>query len=399
MNVSSDNRAAAFVMKGLSIWVLVGWVLFLYGFFILPKQNALKIEFYLLLVLPSLLLIPHWIKHYKKYSSPLLTMSLIFTGYMATTFFWSGVPLADWAFFFYKQVVFICLWLLVTTWVSQHYPKLYFQAPVVLVVIGSLVGVISVAFYFYNHGLSFPRLRGLGILENSLVFAQAMGGVALVTYVFWLQEENRTKTILYAVGFLCCGLGVLLTQSRGPIAAMVLTVLIVSVLIGMNKKRLVLVLSLGVISAIFVVGVFPDLLEGLVREGRFFSSRDLIWRKVLENSADHLWFGQGVVRFTDFDVTDRLSLQHSHNVFIDTIRFGGIVGVILLVVHLFVSFNGWTSNRQHYPIYAWLLFGCLCMLTNGKFLLVRPDWIWLCYWLPIGFICAAQNRAEMGIDR
>ena len=80
MNVSSDNRAAAFVMKGLSIWVLVGWVLFLYGFFMLPKQNALKIEFYLLLVLPSLLLIPHWIKHYKKYSSPLLTMSSNFYG-------------------------------------------------------------------------------------------------------------------------------------------------------------------------------------------------------------------------------------------------------------------------------------------------------------------------------
>ncbi|MEH6911820.1 MAG: hypothetical protein V7459_14655, partial [Oceanicoccus sp.] len=179
MNLDSAGNMVRTLTKGLSIWVLVGWALFLFGFFILPKQNALKIEFYLLLVLPSLLLIPHWVKYYKKYRSPLLTMSLIFTGYMATTFFWSGVPLADWFFFFYKQVVFIFLWLLVTTWVSHHYPRLYFQTPIALVVIGSVVSVITVASYFYNHGWSFPRLTGLGILENSLVFAQAMGGVAL----------------------------------------------------------------------------------------------------------------------------------------------------------------------------------------------------------------------------
>ena len=112
-----------------------------------------------------------------------------------------------------------------------------------------------------------------------------------------------------------------------------------SVLIGMNKKRLVLVLSLGVIRQFLSLAFFLTCLKALCERGVFFQVEILYGERSWKIPSTIFGLGRGVVRFTDFDVTDRLSLQHSHNVFIDTIRFGGIVGVILLVVHLFCVFQ------------------------------------------------------------
>lgn len=369
--------------------LVVGWGLFVAGFFLLPKQPTLKIVFYLLLVLPSLLLVPVWWKERARLSSPLLLCSLFFSLYMATTFFWSGEPWGEWWFFFYKQVIFIMFWLLATVWVSIRFPEFYRQFPVWLVWLGAIVALVTLLVYFYNDGGGLSRMNGLGVLNNQLVAAQAFGALGLMAFILSVQVNSKGRVTVFLVCGVVCYTAVIMTQSRGPVFYFLICGLLILLAMVFLKRAREALAFLALLSICFVFfymfGVFDALIQRLDKK----SPRLVIWRKMLSESGDVLWFGKGVRRFTDFSTTMG-DWQHSHNVFIDTLRFGGVVCVVFLMVIIIISLRGVLRNFLNNPFYIWLLFGLLCMLTNGKFLLVRPDWSWLLFWVPVGFICAQQ---------
>ena len=70
---------------------------------------------------------------------------------------------------------------------------------------------------------------------------------------------------------------------------------------------------------------------------------------------------------------------------------GFLLNIILLLYSLYV---GLKSKNPVIKLFAlWLLFGSVCLLTNGKLLLTRPSINWLAYWIPFAFIVFSDETA------
>lgn len=286
-------------------------------------------------------------------------------------------------------------WLLVTVFVADRFPDFYRRVPHCLVILGGITAVVTLVVYFHQHGMSFERMQGLGVLKNSLVAAQTFGAIGVMAFVMWFEKNNHSFWDIECLVFIICSAAVFFTQSRGPILYLIVAVLGLSVILKASRKQLVLLLLAPLLIVVFMSLRDGSLGSSLGRLTSIDSPRFQVWEIIFEGVKQQPWLGQGVVRFTDFQVTEKISLQHSHNVFLDTLRFGGVVGLVLLIVHFYLAVRDWKKNKVAHPFYGWLLFGLFCMLTNGKFLLVRPDWIWICYWVPVGFICAASRKSHL----
>jgi O-antigen ligase len=260
--------------------------------------------------------------------------------------------------------------------------------------VACVVAILTMGQYlwaaFNSHNLS--RMQGYGILYNSLVAAQAFGSLAVASLVLAVTVNRKKPAFFYGGLFIGFAVAVALTQSRGPIISLFAVSLLILLLSPYSVRyRLKVVFLIGVL-VVLMLALNPEMMDVLQRKENPFSYRFQIWDYILEHAQQHIIFGQGITRETEFPI-ENVVFEHSHNVIIDTLRFSGIVGVAVLFWNIKTAFKRWTANKEHYPYYAWLLFGLLCMLTNGKFLLARPDWIWISYWLPLGFICAAQNSS------
>jgi O-antigen ligase len=87
--------------------------------------------------------------------------------------------------------------------------------------------------------------------------------------------------------------------------------------------------------------------------------------------------------------------SHAHNFIVDAMRYGGLIGALLLTVQVtFVAAKGLILVRHNsslLPLVAWFYLGVFFLLTNGQQPLVKPHHIWFFYWLPLVLIVGKTN--------
>jgi O-antigen ligase len=128
--------------------------------------------------------------------------------------------------------------------------------------------------------------------------------------------------------------------------------------------------------------------------GNYTSYRFDIWQTSLHESFEYVWFGQGASHKSPIYIATGEQFSHSHNILLSVFRMSGSLGVLLfvtnLVLCLIAGFKAETSTHKIWII--WLVFGLICLLSNGKYPLTRPSSTWFAYWIPIAFICASSPR-------
>jgi O-antigen ligase len=111
----------------------------------------------------------------------------------------------------------------------------------------------------------------------------------------------------------------------------------------------------------------------------------------LEKTMPHLWLGQGY--FSDtfaLHIADK-DMSHAHNVFLATLRDGGIVGLLLLAAAMAAA--GWRAFRQaqaanRYLNLSLMTFGVISVLFDNDRLVANPEELWVFFWYPLGRIVA-----------
>jgi len=367
-------------------WAALGLYLFLSAFFWASGPAPLRTVFYVFLLLPFLAVLP-WRKfQLEQYGNYFTVSALLYAGYTVLASLW-GEP-EDFGFYL-KQWFFLAFWLTGVAWLF-YYREVNLQR-LYRVIVGIAVVCALVTLYFFyihkNYNIA-ARLSGFGLAENSNVVAQIFGVPALLSYILSLQARNWKLSSVFFAGALVCTLPIILSQTRGTGLSLVVTAILAMLIIRPRPSIWVPQVTLAIIAIGILFGL-SDMADILERRGLSLSYRDVIWKELLVYRVPHhLFFGIGMEAEARIIIPDVDVFHHAHNSWIDVLYHVGSIGLALALWHLVLLLRSFTRDRDILPLYMWLIYGCICLFSNGSTLLTRPDAQWLLYWVPAGLLAA-----------
>lgn len=365
-------------------WVSAGCLAFITAFIWAPSQDGLIGIYALAFILPLLLIMPWQIVEWNSPGGIATALALLFGGYATLSVLWGGgvqeLP------YFVGVWMLLAGWLCGVIWLNQRRPLNLERLYLLVIVLGALVGTSALIMFYIQHPFT-ERLSSWTVARNPIVAAQVFGVASLLAWVqSWRQTDYKKSWGLFILALLAL-LPCLLTQSRGPLIALVLTLFLGFVLV---RPALNVWLSQA---GVLLIAVFAGLSSAdfsleLFERGLGLNYRDQIWLQVFERIGENFWFGIGLAKETDLVIAD-IVMHHAHNAHLDTLFRTGIVGLGLLIAHLVVLLGYWRKNPQLLPLYLWLIFGVMCVSTNTRILFWQLDAKWFLYWIPTGLIAAA----------
>jgi len=221
-----------------------------------------------------------------------------------------------------------------------------------------------------------------------VVGASAYGMVVLINY-FHILKAKKSYVAIYTGLFVVILSCVALTQSRGPLGALLVTFLIGGVLTR-NKKLLASVLFVILIGGVmfFYNGGFKEI---IIKRG--FSYRFEIFQQILPRIKKALIFGEGIFTDNTFIMADGLKWNHPHDVYLGTTLYGGLIGLFLLLILQAVAL--WESllyflRENDFTYTALLLFAFICITISDYRVISHPDALWIYFWLPLALLAAIR---------
>ncbi|MBW2090105.1 MAG: O-antigen ligase family protein [Deltaproteobacteria bacterium] len=219
-------------------------------------------------------------------------------------------------------------------------------------------------------------------VRNSVVGANVCGMVTLVCF-FHVIKSKESYVWIYTVLSVVILFSVVLTQSRGPLGALLITFLIGAVLTR-NKKILCTILCVILIGGVMFFTI-DEIREMITRRG--FSYRLEIWQQILLRIKEALFFGEGISTENIFIMADGSKWNHPHNVYLATALYGGLIGLFLLFILQAVAlWEGFRCflRKNDFTFVALFLFAFICITTANYRVISHPDAIWI-YLFIFGF--------------
>ena len=260
----------------------------------------------------------------------------------------------------------------------------------------SIIATVVALFMIQTADLQFNRavlLQG----QNPNGFSRCIG-ISLIILIYALNSGNIIKSNFIKIGgILITGLIVILAQSRGTYAALLIGFIPLFINSSFKSKfKNMIIFSLV---AIILVNYFSDILEGNIfyRLEHFgnLGGRLVIWQVGIEMIKDNLLFGVGFGNFSD--IFEIYSYQHrgwfsnsgAHNVYVALLSEIGIIGFSLfclflgtiiknilklsrefietrnfLLALIFYLIIGGLTNSIHLSKYYWFTFGLIITITK-----------------------------------
>lgn len=365
-------------------WLAFGLPVFVSAFVWAPSRDGLEIVYALALYFPMLAVLltrrPNW----AAYGGLPTALALAYASWAVLSSLW-GEPAALPNLLFQWSV--LAVWLCGVSWLHQARPVDFERLYHLLVVLGAVVALSVVLVFYWRQPLA-ERLVSWTVARNPVVVGQVFGVVAVLALTLSWQATTPKMARWY---FLCllCALAVLgLTQSRGPLLAFVLTAAVAWWWLRPHRSRWV---PQGV--AVLAIGLGlafgTDLGAQLWERGLSFSLRESIWWHVVGQILERPWWGIGLAGDTYITIDGVGVFHHAHNAWLDSFYRTGAVGLVLVLGHLALVARGWARYHTLRPLYLWLVFGLLCLLSDGRLLFWELDAKWFLYWIPTGLIAAA----------
>ncbi len=378
-----------------SLWPML--FLFLAALYLAPDTRSMRNTYYLLVLLPALVLLRREDFHLL-WKNPVLRAASLLLGYLWLSCLWSENDNLGKVAKTGAQLVYLLVFLLVATrCLSSDVRR---QQLMVVVVVSAVFGALLSLWNFWElwerrgaaYWLWTPRLTFWGSADHPIIGASLYAMAAIFAYSGSFDSKGWQR-----IGWLLGGLLVLLvivrTYSRGPLLAL-LTIFFIGVVINRGRKT---VLVSGLLIAIVVAWVGYQDIGGMLERGA--GVRPQIWLTVWYDALNAPLFGHGLLSDESIDLAraDRgpVVIDHPHSIFMATLFYGGLSGLILLL-NLFR-----TSLKEGFRLFSGgqsellpvLLLAFALGVTDNNKLLLSPAPLWLFFWLPIAMV-AARHRLE-----
>ncbi len=219
--------------------------------------------------------------------------------------------------------------------------------------------------------ISTSRLQGLFGTANA---AGAAGAFGLI--LVWLLSDIRRRSLMFCAVTAVFGFCMLRSDNRMAVVAMAGCFLYLSFSKGhRGLKTIILALALSILVVMFYA--FGDvLLDHMARSGSADevlsgTGRTRIWAVVLQLSAEHPLFGLGYTSSGQILPKNEMlfaAAAHAHDMYLEVLFSGGIVGVGLLIASLMASIKRAAENHAHAEvgiIIFFLIYGITEPVMNG----------------------------------
>ena len=321
--------------------------------------------------------------------SKIWLLSLLFACYLTLTLVWAKNSGFSEFLYYVRRPIYIFGFLGLTIELALKYPRFSDWLFTFLCWTTVLTVVVSFFWFYSDKPFAHDRLSLVGDqLQNPVAAGSVLGMVALVCYYNNLTTKKQTTWVylgLLIVTLLAMGL----TKSRAPLVALLVTWTVGS-LWTRDKKVLFALLGITVLAG-FAFFQFSSIKSEITRPG--LDIRWDIWKQAVERIQDAPFFGEGISTDTLFTVSDGSTWNHTHNVYIGTALYGGLVGLGLLLTLLFVGTRQailFYSREKNFIYLALLLFAGICMLSGNYRITSHPDAIWLYFWVPMAILAADE---------
>ncbi len=318
---------------------------------------------------------------------------MLIGGYMCLTLLWADNPVFKDYLYYTRRLVYLFVFLSLTIELVLRYPKFIDYLFVSLFWVAVITAIASILWFYSKHSFPKDRLRFIGDqVQNEVVGANVYGMVTLVCF-FHILKIKESYVWIYAAFNLVILFSVFLTQSRGPVGALLITCLIGAALTR-NTKLFGAVLGIILLGLIMFLSI-EELREMITVRG--FSYRLEVWQQILSRIKASPFFGEGIFTENTFIMTDGFKMYHPHNVYLATTLYGGLIGLFLLLILQIMAM--WYSfkiflRENNFTFVALFLFAFICMTTANYRIISHPDAIWIYFWLPLAILAGKRISSD-----
>ncbi len=401
------------IRRKFRLWTASGGAAFFYclllaGFYLSPGLKLLSSYFYILIV--GFIVTLNRQKIFNLFVSIGFRVVFIYALYYCLSVLWSVGEEASIDYVYYiRHAVYILVFLGLTIGITLKHPNSSIVICHAVFWPAAFSAFVSIIWFYYaSSGASLfsvhlDRLQYYGAQGNNPVEGATIYGAAFLLGYMGIAHQRKHDGIYWlALLSLFIILGsVILTQSRGPILALFLS-LLVSLAVTRSRKMAALLLSLMLVALACFVGSEAIVLDMIQRgDSKHFE----IYYKGVAKIKEALIFGHGAATSPHVVLADGITYPHLHNLYIAAAFWGGITGLVLLlsiIVWAGYQIRYLIIKRQYMLWHILLLYGCLCGLTDQKVAFNHPDTLWMIFWLPLGIMMGQEiNRKckEKRIDK
>lgn len=276
-----------------------------------------------------------------------------------------------------------------------------------------LSAVVSATYsiYFY-HALDYnpldekDRLYGLGRLANPAVSGMSYS-VALIPAAHRVLFRRGLERIVWGTAVAVLLYALWLTGTRSMWIGLGATMTVAALACGnatLRNRALMLPGTLILLAAGITLAFNVDREQFLRRADSF---RPEIWTGVVDKALDGNWFfGNGINTSSATQFRD-IVFDHAHSIYVGTFYYGGVVGLLLLLALLVITYRH-LLTRPHSELrdlaLMMLTFGAVTLALDGDQLLEKVDYPWLVFWLPVALALCVSTRNQLleepeGLDR
>lgn len=359
-------------------WLGFGLVWFLAAIALAPSNKVYQQGLVLFLWLPTLVMAwsaRHVIVQAWRRQPALWGSVLLLLAWSGVSLFWSAAqdPGRE-----AKRLLYILVFLLAFPLLAQlglARIRQLLLAGSVLLAIAALISVI----HFYGV-LGMPllaRLKGIGEISHPILGAYVIG--AAVLFLLYEPPRQRGLQLLWLAALACLGVFAMLSQSRGAILALVLTVIMAPLWFRDRHSRV-----FAMLAAIATGLAFYLVYDVIAQRGS--SYRPEIFHAVVDMIAAHPWTGLGLGAAYDVSAVGK-HFDHTHNMFTHIAVEMGLPGMLLWVMVWLYTLG--EIIRARGTLFGKILLGfwvysTLAMQFDAASLTGTPRAEWFISWLPVG---------------
>ncbi|WP_286915269.1 MULTISPECIES: O-antigen ligase family protein [unclassified Pseudomonas] len=372
-------------------WLGFGLVWFVAAIALAPSNKIYQQGLVLFLWLPTLVLAwsarAVYLQAFRR--QPALWASLLaLMVWAGLTLVWSTAPQPGREV---KRLVYILVFLLAFPLLAQAglaRIRCLLQLGAGLLAIAALISIVK--FYGMQGQPLLARLEGIGEISHPILGAYVIGAAVLM--LLYQMPRQRAAQLGWVLALACLGAFVALSQSRGGVLALLITVVLAPLWFRDRHSRLFAVLALLAtgLAFFFVYDVITQ---------RGSSYRPEIFQAVLQMIGERPWTGLGLG--AEYDVsTVGMVFDHSHNMFTHVAIEIGLPGMLLWIAAWLFTLGEIVRARDTLMgkiLLALWVYSTLAMQFDAASISGTPRAEWFVSWLTVGLaMLLPWGRAEKG---
>jgi len=370
------------------------YLIFLAGFFFSPDDHLHRNYYYLFVIVPFLIgLDSSFMRNCIR--STLFQLSILFLLYFWASMFWTDTNLSsenyyDLSRYLLMLVIFLMVTMMLSSISEENFDKMKFW-----LCSAACISAIVMVLIFYD-SKNFPRVRLIGYFEYTQNPNQAsmyFGFIGILAFHSILCSKYAWHKIFYWFVYLTLFVYILLSQSRGPLLAFII-VLVMESIFAKNWKMIALFLTLLIVFMVFLE--FYDLgIRSFYERG--LSYRLILWKGAIRHISEAPLFGKGWFANVNILLIEENIWRSAHNLLLLVCAKGGVIGgglLLLLILTTFMHSYKYFVDSGNWIFISIFVYFIVCMTFDYTHILYKPNLGWIIFWMPIALIAGEEIRLK-----